>query len=89
MGKDFGAFQGSTWYLRVHSSVRLTGQGALPAGMSFPGDGPSYDEPVESLSHEWQHSIGEILTTLLDAGLRITSFAEHPVTLYKQFPGRT
>ena len=62
-----------------------------PEGMSVPGGGPSYagDEPIESPCHEWQHSIGEILTALLDAGLRLTSFAEHPATLYKQFPGMT
>ena len=26
--KDYGAFQGPTWYLRAHSCVRLTAQGA-------------------------------------------------------------
>ena len=62
-----------------------------PEGMSVPGGGPSYagDDPIASPCHEWQHSIGEILTALLDAGLRLTSFAEHPATLYKQFPGMT
>lgn len=60
-----------------------------PEGMSIPGGVPSYAgaEPIESPCHEWQHSIGEILTALLRAGLRLTSFAEHPATLYKQFPG--
>ena len=62
-----------------------------PEGMSFLGGGPSYagDEPIESPSHGWQHSIGEILTALLEGGLRLTSFTEHPVTLYNQFPGMT
>ena len=60
-----------------------------PEGMAFPGGVPSYagDETIETPCHEWQHSIGEILTALLRAGLRLTSFAEHPVTLYKQFSG--
>ena len=60
-----------------------------PEGLYFPGGGPSYagDEPIESPCHEWQHSIGEILTALLRAGLRLTAFAEHPVTLYRQFAG--
>ena len=62
-----------------------------PQGMSVPGGGPSYagDDPIESPCHEWQHSIGETLSALLDAGLKLTSFAEHPVTLYRQFPGMT
>ena len=60
-----------------------------PEGLSFSGGAPSYagDEPIESPCHEWQHSIAEILTALLRAGLRLTSFAEHPATLYRQFPG--
>ena len=62
-----------------------------PDGMSFAGGAPSYagDEPIASACHEWQHSIGEILGALLDAGLRLTSFAEHPATLYRQFSGMT
>lgn len=62
-----------------------------PEGLSFPGGVPSYagDEPIESPCHEWQHSMGEILTALLNAGLRLTSFAEHAATLYRQFPGMT
>ncbi|MCY3837539.1 MAG: class I SAM-dependent methyltransferase [Gammaproteobacteria bacterium] len=62
-----------------------------PEGMAFPGGVPSYagDQPIESPCHEWQHSIGEIITALLNAGLRLTSFAEHPATLYKRFPGMT
>ncbi len=57
--------------------------------MPFPGGDPSYagEGPIESACHEWQHSIAEILNALLGAGLRITSFAEHPATLYQQFPG--
>lgn len=62
-----------------------------PAGTRFPGGQPSYagDEPIASDCHEWTHSIGELITALLDAGLTITSFAEHPVTMYRQFPGMT
>ena len=36
---------------------------------------------------EWQHSLAEMLGALLDAGLRITSFDEHPVTMFRQFQG--
>ncbi|MCE2425978.1 MAG: SAM-dependent methyltransferase, partial [Pseudomonadales bacterium] len=60
-----------------------------PAGMRFPGGQPSYagEEFIASECHEWAHSIGEVITSLLDAGLTITAFAEHPVTMYRQFPG--
>ena len=76
--------------LRAERDLRVKyGYFPDPEGMSFPGGGPSYagDQAIASASHEWQHSIGEILTALLDAGLRLTSFAEHPATLYRQFPG--
>ena len=60
-----------------------------PAGTMYPGNEPSYagDGLIESPSWEWRHSLGEILTSLLDAGLRLTSFAEHRVTMFEQFPG--
>jgi len=60
-----------------------------PAGMRFGGGDPSYagDEPIASACHEWRHSIEEIIGALLDAGLELTSFTEHPATYYRQFPG--
>ncbi len=60
-----------------------------PAGMRFPGGQPSYAgaETIASECHEWAHSIGEVITALLGAGLTLTTFAEHPVTMYCQFPG--
>ena len=59
------------------------------AGTMYPGNEPTYagDGLVESPAWEWRHSLGEILTALLDAGLRLTSFAEHRVTMFEQFPG--
>ena len=58
-------------------------------GTLNPGNAPSYvgDDVIESPAWEWQHSLAEILGALLDAGLRITSFDEHPVTMFRQFPG--
>ena len=54
----------------------------------FETAGPNvFDEPgtyVETdhefthhVTHEWNHGIGEILTAVLDAGLRVTHFVEH------------
>ena len=34
-------------------------------------------------SHEWAHPISEIITVLLDAGLRIKSFREHRTMMWK------
>ncbi|MDR0388881.1 MAG: methyltransferase domain-containing protein [Spirochaetaceae bacterium] len=34
-------------------------------------------------SHEWAHSLSEIITVLLDAGLRIESFREHRTMMWK------
>ena len=59
-----------------------------PAGDVNPGNAPTYagDGLVDSPCWEWQHSLGEVLTALLDNGLRLTSFAEHRETMYEQFP---
>ena len=58
-------------------------------GTMYPGNEPTYtgDGVIESPKWEWRHSLGEILTSLLGAGLRLTSFAEHRATMFEQFPG--
>jgi 2-polyprenyl-3-methyl-5-hydroxy-6-metoxy-1,4-benzoquinol methylase len=35
---------------------------------------------------EWQHTLGEIVTSLIDAGLQIEFLHEHPFTVYEQLP---
>ena len=62
-----------------------------PAGTLYPGNAPSYagEGLIESPRWEWQHSLAEILGSLLRAGLRLKSFDEHRVTMYEQFPGMT
>lgn len=46
------------------------------------------DEPVGSPeSIEWNHGLGEIVTALLDAGLRLTSFTEHDSVPWEALPG--
>ena len=37
-------------------------------------------------SYEWQHTLGEILTALINSGLTIKSVKEYPYTLFAQFP---
>ena len=41
---------------------------------------------IETGCYEWQHSVGEILNAILDAGLRIQFFHEFALSGYKAFP---
>jgi hypothetical protein len=35
---------------------------------------------------EWNHTLGEIVTALIEAGLKIEFLHEHPYTVYQQLP---
>ena len=52
------------------------------------GGEPSYagDQAIESPVHEWQHGLGEVVTALIDAGLRIEFLHEFPFTCYQADP---
>lgn len=53
-------------------------------------DGVSYasDTPVEnSTTYQWPHDLGEILTAVLSAGLRIEAFGEHRSMPWRALPG--
>lgn len=41
-----------------------------------------------SVTHEWNHGIGEILSAVLDAGMTITGFVEHTSIPWEALPGR-
>ena len=60
-----------------------------PEPLKFPNEG-SYadpDAPVsEPFEYAWQHSMGEIITSLAEAGLRIEYLHEHPWVPWKMFP---
>jgi SAM-dependent methyltransferase len=60
-----------------------------PEPLAFPNHG-SYadpDAPVsEPVEYAWQHSMGEIITSLAAAGLRIEYLHEHPWVPWKMFP---
>jgi SAM-dependent methyltransferase len=45
-------------------------------------------EFVHTLSHSWNHGIGEIMTALLDEGLTITGFVEHNSVPWNALPGQ-
>lgn len=58
----------------------------------------TFDEPLSyveisrplaaSRSHSWNHGVGEIVTALLNAGLRITAFTEHDSVPWNALPGQ-
>ncbi|MFL5732985.1 MAG: class I SAM-dependent methyltransferase [Chloroflexia bacterium] len=63
-----------TWEEGIHDYVAASGEGLAPSG---------YVEGVKDFrnpykSHEFQWSLGEIVTALLDAGLSIRVFKEYP-----------
>jgi SAM-dependent methyltransferase len=60
-----------------------------PEPLEFPG-GESYADPAApvqgQVEYAWQHSMGEIVTSLATAGLRIEYLHEHPWVPWKMFP---
>jgi SAM-dependent methyltransferase len=56
----------------------------------FEEDGTYVDTEVSftnQLSHSWNHGLGEIVTALLDAGMRLTQFVEHDSVPWAALPG--
>ena len=41
-----------------------------------------------TITHEWNHGLGEIVTALLDAGLQITALTEHDSVPWEALPGK-
>ena len=41
-----------------------------------------------SVTHEWNHGLGEIVTALLDAGMQLTGLVEHDTVPWEAFPGQ-
>jgi len=60
-----------------------------PEGELSIGDG-SYVETSDTFSHteswEWNHALSEVMGALLDRGLAVELFHEHPYTLYRRWP---
>ena len=42
----------------------------------------------QNLTHEWNHGLGEIVTALLEQGMRLTMFEEHDSVPWEAFPGQ-
>jgi SAM-dependent methyltransferase len=56
------------------------------SGATYAGTGVTLTHAVTKW---WNHGIGEIITSLLDAGLRITQFTEHDSIPWSALPGAT
>jgi 2-polyprenyl-3-methyl-5-hydroxy-6-metoxy-1,4-benzoquinol methylase len=59
--------------------------------LTFDEDGSyaDFEANVEhTVTHVWSHSVGEIVTALVDAGLTVNELREHPFVSFEQFPGR-
>lgn len=48
-------------------------------------DGPEL--AADTVNHQWNHSLGELVTALNGAGLRVTELHEHPLLAWDQWPG--
>ncbi len=57
--------------------------------MEFTADG-SYSDPVTKIEpcqeYEWAHGVGEVITALIDAGLRLDFFHEFPYACFADLP---
>lgn len=60
-----------------------------PEGYAF-DDAATYvetdDQTQHTRSYEWVHPLSDVITSLLEAGLRIDLFREHDFSLYRRFP---
>ena len=65
-----------------------TAHGYLHEELFFEGNEPSYagSEPIESPCYEWHHSLGEIVSALTGAGIRIEFLHEFTFCGYRAFP---
>lgn len=61
-----------------------------PEGRQIEDEGGTYAnlaaKTVHNVTHEWWHSLGEVLDAVLGAGLRLELFSEHDYTLFARWP---
>jgi len=60
-----------------------------PTAFSAGGTYVATDAQFEStVTHEWNHGLGEIVTALLDAGMMVTGLTEHDSVPWEALPGK-
>ncbi len=89
---------GGRFYItEFHPITEVFGEEELVITQSYFDRGPKrYDEPgtyadlsaetTNTRSVEWQHGIGDVVTALADAGLRVELLREHEFTLTPRWP---
>jgi SAM-dependent methyltransferase len=43
---------------------------------------------TQNITHEWNHGLGEIITALLDSGMKLTMLVEHDSVPWEALPGQ-
>lgn len=46
-----------------------------------------WEADVKGFTYEWSYTIGDVINTLINEGLKIEFVHEYPYTMYDQFPG--
>ena len=73
----------------ARASSTRTSSSAEPKVWDEPGTYVTTDvELANTLSHEWNHGLGEIVTALLDHGMQLTTFVEHTSVPWPALPAR-
>lgn len=73
-----------------HLIVRYPYFNRGPLRIDDPGDYASQDAAFEhSETYEWNHSVGDVVTSLIEAGLTIEALREHDWTVYQPLHGMT
>jgi SAM-dependent methyltransferase len=57
-----------------------------PLRFEEPGTYADYDADIELPEYVWQHGLGDIVTAIIDAGLRLDYLHEHEATVFQQLP---
>lgn len=52
-----------------------------------PGTYTDWNADIKGTTNQWAHTLGEILSSLVDGGLKIEFLHEFPYTMYEHFPG--
>ncbi|HTU15221.1 MAG TPA: class I SAM-dependent methyltransferase [Solirubrobacterales bacterium] len=68
-----------------HPYFETSDPGVWDEPSTYVGDGGRLQA---SITHQWNHGIGEIITALFAAGLRLTAFMEHTSVPWEALPGR-
>jgi SAM-dependent methyltransferase len=73
------------WHLRTAGYFHV----ATPLRLDEPFTYTGSSTIAHSENYQWSHDIGEIIQSMLDAGLILRTFREEPYGFFRRFPGMT